>query len=58
MTKPLNKDEKELRDRIAIEAMKSVITAIDFRWGLPETPLLIAKDAYEVADAMLKERIK
>lgn len=56
--KPLNQEGKELRDRIAIEMLKSMIeanTALFHNLHIHEP---MAYRAYKLADAMLKERDK
>ena len=58
MTKPLNQEEIELRDRIAIEAMKAVIAARPEWINSSHTHSTIAEKAYSLADHMLAERNK
>lgn len=49
--KPLTQEEKELRNHIAIEAMKVLLAA-----DLMINQEVLAIRSYAVADAMLKER--
>lgn len=56
--KPLNQEEKELRDRIAIETMKCLL-ATHPEWTNSQIMRAhTAERAYQMADDMLKARDK
>jgi len=54
----LTKDEQELRDRIAIEVLKAMISTDPMWFNNIRIHEPIAYRAYKLADAMLKERAK